>query len=44
VDARRFSGHGFKLAPAIGEVAADLIRHGNTSLPIAHLHPGRYRT
>jgi sarcosine oxidase len=39
-----FSGHGFKLAPAIGEVAADLIRHGKTSLSIAHLDPGRYLT
>lgn len=39
-----FSGNGFKLASAIGEVAADLIRHGKTSLPIAHLDPGRYLT
>ena len=30
--------------PAIGAGAADLIRHGNTSLPIAYLGPGRYLT
>jgi sarcosine oxidase len=25
-----FSGHGFKLAPVVGEVAADLVLHGRT--------------
>lgn len=29
-----FSGHGFKLSPAIGDVAADLALTGETSLPV----------
>lgn len=33
----RFSGHGFKIAPAIGHIAADLIHHGHTNVPIDHL-------
>lgn len=37
-----FSGHGFKLSPAIGQAIADLIRHGTTDLPIAHLDPARF--
>jgi sarcosine oxidase len=37
-----FSGHGFKLSPAIGQAAADLICHGTTGLPITHLSPGRW--
>lgn len=36
-----FSGHGFKLAPAIGEAAADLATAGSTSLPITHLSASR---
>jgi sarcosine oxidase len=27
-----FSGHGFKLAPVVGEVAADLVMHGETTV------------
>jgi sarcosine oxidase len=37
-----FSGHGFKLSPAIGQAAADLIRHGKTGLPVTHLDPSRW--
>lgn len=37
-----FSGHGFKLAPMIGELAAQLIRDGETELSIAHLSPERF--
>jgi glycine/D-amino acid oxidase-like deaminating enzyme len=39
-----FSGHGFKLSPAIGQLTTDLIREGETDLPIAHLDPARYLT
>ena len=35
---------GEEARPRHGRVAADLIRHGKTSLPIAHLDPGRYLT
>jgi sarcosine oxidase len=37
-----FSGHGFKLSPAIGQAVTDLIRHGKTDLPVAHLEPSRW--
>ena len=37
-----FSGHGFKMAPAFGRVAADLVTDGKTSLPIEHLNPSRF--
>jgi sarcosine oxidase len=36
-----FSGHGFKMAPAFGRVATDLVTTGKTSLPIEHLDPAR---
>ena len=39
-----FSGHGFKMAPAFGRVAADLVTTGKTSLPIEHLDPARFLT
>ncbi len=39
-----FSGHGFKMAPAFGRVAADLVTTGKTSLPIEHLDPTRFLT
>ncbi len=32
-----FSGHGFKFCPVVGEVLADLIQQGETSLPIEFL-------
>lgn len=37
-----FSGHGFKMAPAFGQVAADLVADGKTGLPIEHLDPARF--
>lgn len=37
-----FSGHGFKLSPAIGQATADLILHGTSDLPITHLDPSRW--
>jgi sarcosine oxidase len=37
-----FSGHGFKMAPAFGQVARDLVVDGKTSLPVEHLDPGRF--
>ena len=36
-----FSGHGFKFVPAIGEIIADLVRDGETSLPIDLFAPAR---
>ncbi len=38
-----FSGHGFKMAPAMGEIAADLILEGGTRQQIEHLSPDRVR-
>jgi len=37
-----FSGHGFKMAPAFGQVAAELVADGKTGLPIEHLDPARF--
>jgi sarcosine oxidase len=37
-----FSGHGFKFAPVIGEVAADLALDGGTSRPIEQFAPSRF--
>ena len=34
VVAAGFSGHGFKFAPVVGEVLADLAEHGSTQWPI----------
>jgi len=39
-----FSGHGFKMAPAFGQVAAELATDGKTGLPIEHLDPTRFLT
>jgi sarcosine oxidase len=36
------SGHGFKLAPALGDALAGLALHGRTDLPIGFLSPGRF--
>lgn len=36
-----FSGHGFKMAPAIGRAAADLVHNGRTGLPVEHIAPDR---
>lgn len=37
-----FSGHGFKLSPVYGEIAADLACTGETAHRIADLDPGRF--
>ncbi len=37
-----FSGHGFKMAPSLGQVAAELVQHEKTGLPIEHLDPARF--
>jgi sarcosine oxidase len=37
-----FSGHGFKLSPIIGEIAADLVLTGTTKYQITHLDPSRF--
>jgi sarcosine oxidase len=36
------SGHGFKLAPALGDALADLALRGSTTLPVGFLSPGRF--
>ncbi len=38
-----FSGHGFKLAPVIGELAAGLITGTEPAFDLTHLAPGRFR-
>ena len=38
-----FSGHGFKMAPAIGKALAELALRGSTDLPVGHLDPARLR-
>jgi sarcosine oxidase len=37
-----FSGHGFKMSPAIGRATAELVLDGGTTLPIGHLDPQRF--
>jgi sarcosine oxidase len=37
-----FSGHGFKLSPTMGQMAAELITEGKTSISIDHLLPERF--
>jgi sarcosine oxidase len=37
-----FSGHGFKLAPVFGDIAADLVTAGETGRAIEHVAPARY--
>ncbi len=39
-----FSGHGFQLVPAVGRALADLIRTGQSSLPLLPFSPGRFAT
>jgi sarcosine oxidase len=36
------SGHGFKLAPALGDALADLALLGRTTLPVGFLSPARF--
>lgn len=38
-----FSGHGFKFAPVVGEILADMSIKGNTDLPINFLKLDRFR-
>ena len=38
------SGHGFKFVPVLGEVAADLVIDGTTTLPIDFLRMSRFHT
>jgi sarcosine oxidase len=38
------SGHGFKLAPALGDALCDLALRGRTDLPIEFLSPRRFAT
>ncbi|MTD55599.1 N-methyl-L-tryptophan oxidase [Amycolatopsis pithecellobii] len=37
-----FSGHGFKMAPAFGAVAADLVISGATSTDVSFMSPARF--
>jgi sarcosine oxidase len=37
-----FSGHGFKFAPIMGDIAADLAVDGYTPHPIDGFSPGRF--
>jgi sarcosine oxidase len=37
-----FSGHGFKFAPVVGEILADLVTAGATSQPIETFSPSRF--
>ncbi|MHC0433104.1 N-methyl-L-tryptophan oxidase [Streptomyces sp. O3] len=39
-----FSGHGFKFAPVVGEILADLALRGATEHPIELFHPSRLTT
>ena len=38
------SGHGFKFASVLGEVAADLVTEGRTAYDISFLSPGRFKS
>jgi sarcosine oxidase len=38
-----FSGHGFKLAPVVGEIVADLVTRGQTAHDIGLFDPGRFQ-
>jgi sarcosine oxidase len=38
------SGHGFKFVPVVGEIVADLVQHGHSTLDIALFDPGRFGT
>ena len=37
-----FSGHGFKFAPVVGEILADLVTTGTTAHPIGLFDPARF--
>ena len=42
VVATGFSGHGFKMAPSLGAVAADLISEGTTTTAVGFMDPARF--
>jgi sarcosine oxidase len=37
-----FSGYGFKMAPVIGDIVADLVLNEETTLPVAHMRADRF--
>jgi sarcosine oxidase len=37
-----FSGHGFKFAPTVGEILADLAEHGKTPHPVGLFSATRF--
>jgi sarcosine oxidase len=37
-----FSGHGFKFAPVVGEILADLVTNGSTPHPITLFDANRF--
>ena len=37
-----FSGHGFKMSPVMGDIAADLLLDGKTNRAVDHLAPARF--
>lgn len=39
-----YSGHGFKLAPVMGQIGLELIESGSSSQDISHLNPERFMT
>ncbi len=42
VHAFGFCGHGFELAPLVGDIVAQLVLQGSTNRPISALAPGRF--
>src|SRR4030095_4171536 len=42
VTAVGLSGHGFKMASALGAIAADLALEGKTATDVAFMNPGRF--
>ena len=37
-----FSGHGYKMAPVMGEIAADLVQRGESAFDLGMFAPGRF--
>ena len=37
-----FSGHGFKFASVLGEIAADLVQHGKSAFALTQFDPLRF--
>ena len=38
-----FSGHGYKMASVVGEIAADLVEHGKSGFDLGMFAPERFR-